>query len=155
MTSSSLAKLIRDAPCGATGAHRSCGGDWVLGKPGDIDVRIGGRIRYLRKSAGLSQIRLAEKIGVSFQQLQKYESGNNRVSAGQLFQIAACLETSIELFFPFTEQQAAPSSKLDPETIALNFLSSGDNWKLFCAFRRIADLEKRKSVLAMAEQMAG
>ena len=68
-------------------------------KSGPLDAMLGARLRTLRVSRGISQAVLAEKIGVSFQQVQKYERGANRVGANRLVQIAAVLDVSVTEFF--------------------------------------------------------
>ena len=68
-------------------------------KSGPLDAMLGTRLRTLRVSRGISQAALAEKIGVSFQQVQKYERGANRVGANRVVQIAAVLDVSVTEFF--------------------------------------------------------
>jgi transcriptional regulator with XRE-family HTH domain len=70
-----------------------------VGKPTQVDINVGLRVRMRRTELGLSQERLAAAIGVSFQQLQKYERGKNRISASRLHMIARKLERPIEWFF--------------------------------------------------------
>ena len=72
--------------------------------PHTIDVFAGRKTRELRKMRGLSQPQLADKIGVKFQQLQKYETGANRISASRLFEIANALDAPVTAFFPATDQ---------------------------------------------------
>ena len=68
-------------------------------RPDQTDVAVGERIRTFRKNADLSQTELAEQIGVTFQQVQKYENGKNRVGAGRLMHIARALDVPITAFF--------------------------------------------------------
>jgi transcriptional regulator with XRE-family HTH domain len=68
--------------------------------PDQIDIYVGGRIRSLRNSKGLSQTALATNLGVTFQQVQKYEKGVNRVGAGRLSRIAALLDATVSEFYP-------------------------------------------------------
>jgi transcriptional regulator with XRE-family HTH domain len=70
------------------------------GVPDPVDVHVGGRIRVRRLYRGMRQEELARELGLTFQQVQKYESGANRVSASRLWEIAAILETPIAYFFP-------------------------------------------------------
>lgn len=69
-------------------------------KPNEIDVYVGGRIRARRKDLGVSQEKLGDELGLTFQQIQKYERASNRVSASKLFAIAQTLDTSVLSFFP-------------------------------------------------------
>jgi transcriptional regulator with XRE-family HTH domain len=64
-----------------------------------IDALVGDRLRARRMMLGISQLDLAEALGISFQQVQKYENGKNRISASRLFEIAAALDISISYFF--------------------------------------------------------
>ena len=74
----------------------------MLTKPelNEIDKHAGNRLRIARKDAGLSQTQLATECGITFQQMQKYESGGNRISVSRLYQIAGILEKPIWYFFP-------------------------------------------------------
>ena len=67
--------------------------------PNPIDQHVGSRIRVRRKVLGVSQEKLADQLGLTFQQVQKYERGANRVSASKLYEIARSLKTSIPYFF--------------------------------------------------------
>ena len=71
----------------------------ALGGPDPVDVHVGLRVRELRKSCRLSQPALAQAIGVSFQQVQKYEMGANRISASMLYAIARTLKVALAVFF--------------------------------------------------------
>lgn len=68
-------------------------------QPNPIDVFIGGRIRYFRKLRHVSQVELAGSVGTTFQQVQKYENGNNRVSGSRLWMISQVLQVPVSLFF--------------------------------------------------------
>lgn len=68
-------------------------------EPHLVDVHVGGRVRMRRKALGLSQTQLADSVGITFQQLQKYERGTNRVSASKLYGMAVTLQTSVAWFF--------------------------------------------------------
>lgn len=79
--------------------------------PNPIDQYVGGRIRARRKVLGVSQEKLADQLGLTFQQVQKYERGANRVSASKLYEIARALNASITYFF---EELGDPSSGSRP-----------------------------------------
>jgi len=70
------------------------------GSPDPVDKFVGAQIRARRKKLGLSQEKLAEALGVTFQQVQKYESGMNRVACGRIAHISQVLDQPVELFFP-------------------------------------------------------
>lgn len=78
-----------------------------LGERDDIDAYVGSRISLRRSAMGLSQTALARQLGISFQQVQKYETGTNRISASRLHRVAMILGTSVETFFPAAEREAA------------------------------------------------
>ncbi|MZR13398.1 helix-turn-helix domain-containing protein [Maritimibacter sp. DP07] len=81
--------------------------------PDPIDVFIGKRIRKERLNAGLTQVALAERIGVKFQQLQKYESAQNRVSGSRLWRIAQALEVPVSALFPAEQPNEHGPSEID------------------------------------------
>ncbi len=74
----------------------------------DVDCHLGERLRSLRQEVGLSQTDVAAALGISFQQLQKYETGANRVAAGRLWDIANVLEVDLEYFFEGFESSRRP-----------------------------------------------
>ena len=86
--------------------------------PNPVDVHVGLRVRGRRKQLGLSQERLAEGLGLTFQQIQKYERGANRISASKLFEIAKLLEVSVAYFFEGVD--GAPPPGIDRHAQAYN-----------------------------------
>ena len=90
------------------------------GVPDPIDVYVGGQVRIRRLLLGMNQEELAQSLGLTFQQVQKYESGANRVSASRLWEIAAILKMPIGYFFPGYRGQHPPNEQLQrPESIEL------------------------------------
>jgi transcriptional regulator with XRE-family HTH domain len=90
------------------------------GVPDPIDVYVGTQIRTRRLLLGLNQEELAQRLGLTFQQVQKYESGANRVSASRLWEIAAILKMPIAYFFPADQGPDQPNEQLQrPESIEL------------------------------------
>ena len=81
-------------------------------QPNPIDVFIGGRIRYFRKLRHVSQVELAGSVGTTFQQVQKYENGNNRVSGSRLWMISQVLQVPVSLFFEGINQRRGRLSLL-------------------------------------------
>ena len=73
------------------------------GKPHDVDIHVGGRVRLRRSALGLSQDQLGAAIGLSFQQVQKYERGANRIGASRLYEMSKILQTPISYFFEKSE----------------------------------------------------
>src|SRR6476659_2664637 len=79
-------------------------------RPNPIDVHVGSRVRFRRMLLGMSQERLGEKLGLTFQQIQKYEKGINRIGASRLFDLAQVLGVSVQFFYE--EAPAADASQL-------------------------------------------
>ena len=109
----------------------------------DADRTIGGLVASLRKAQGLSQTALGHALGVSFQQVQKYEKGRNRIGAGRLQAIADVLHVPVETFF------VNPSSAGDAE--ARTFFEDPQVMELVMAFTGIADATTRASVLSIVK----
>lgn len=126
-----------------------------------IDASVGGRVRLRRMVLGMSQERLAEKLGLTFQQVQKYEKGINRIGASRLFELAQLLGVSVEFFYadvmPGTEQ----TELLNPgfaenanENYIVNFLNSREGLELNRAFMKISDPKVRRSIIDLAKSLA-
>lgn len=79
--------------------------------PNPVDVHVGRRVRLRRKELGVSQAWLANRLGLTFQQVQKYERGSNRISASKLYQIASVLEVPITYFFEGLDDPATPKGR--------------------------------------------
>ena len=120
--------------------------------PDSVDKQIGMRVRMRRLTLDMSQQKLAADLGVSFQQLQKYEKGVNRVGAGRLQQIADILQVPITFFFEDFSTVRRSKSAL-PSSIA-DFLGSGDGLALAQAFVGIRDARQRRCLVILAEAMA-
>jgi transcriptional regulator with XRE-family HTH domain len=122
-------------------------------KPDRIDVAVGERIRAFRKSANLSQTELANQIGVTFQQVQKYEKGTNRVGTGRLTQIARALDLPIMAFF---DGLAQPVDKRRVKTTRLAELSAVPAApKLLAAFAKISDHVLEADVVSLVRALNG
>jgi len=121
-----------------------------------IDGQVGNRLRLRRMMIGMSQERLGELLGLTFQQVQKYEKGVNRIGAGRLFEIARILGVPIQYFYEsVTEQLAATPgfAERDSQPV-LEFVSSGDGLQLSLAYMRIKDPKVRKRVLDLVKSLA-
>jgi transcriptional regulator with XRE-family HTH domain len=117
-----------------------------------VDALVGARVRELRKASGCSQQTLAAKIGTTFQQVQKYEKGANRISASRLQSIATALGTTPAFFF----QDASKASEDDvslPQEIT-EFLKSPECMDLTRAFLKIADPKIRERALQLVTTIA-
>lgn len=123
-------------------------------KSDPIDVFVGARIALRRAAMGLSQTALAQRLGVSFQQLQKYESGANRISASRLHRLATVLATAPAAFFPpgETDETGDPA---DTWMTGLVFLTGTPEGRTVAtSFPLIADREVRRSVARIVEALA-
>jgi transcriptional regulator with XRE-family HTH domain len=123
--------------------------------PTYIDQYVGRRVRLRRGELDLSQEALAEKLGITFQQLQKYENGRNRVSAGRLYELARTLETTIMYFYSGVETLGSAYARGVSEDGA-EFKGQADTEAidLVIAFREIRDASQRKSILATVKKSA-
>lgn len=121
-----------------------------------IDGQVGNRLRLRRMMIGMSQEKLGELLGLTFQQVQKYEKGVNRIGAGRLFEIARILGVPIQYFYEsVTEQLAnAPGFGERDSQPVLEFVSSGDGLQLSLAYMRIKDSKVRKRVLDLVKSLA-
>ena len=85
-----------------------------------VDVHVGKRVRHRRWMVGMTQQQLAEKVGIKFQQIQKYETGMNRVSASRLWDIAEALGVPVSFFFEGLEEKAQPAAGDAPADIMVD-----------------------------------
>ncbi|ALL11903.1 helix-turn-helix domain-containing protein [Caulobacter henricii] len=124
--------------------------------PNPIDLHVGARIRMRRKILGVSQERLAEDLGLTFQQVQKYERGANRVSASKLYEIARSLQSSVAYFF---EGLADPTdatgvSETGSEQFVHDFLMTPEGLELAGLFPKISRPKVRRRILDLVRSMA-
>ncbi len=114
----------------------------------DVDRLVGIRITALRKARGMSQTALGNAVGVTFQQVQKYEKGQNRVGAGRLREIARLLEVPVSAFFEESESRA------NTQEDVFGFLSGNGAIDLLRAYAQIDDEQMRRDVLALVRSAA-
>jgi transcriptional regulator with XRE-family HTH domain len=121
-----------------------------------VDTHVGSRVRLRRMLIGMSQERLGELLGLTFQQVQKYEKGVNRIGAGRLFDIARILGVPIDYFYESTAKQLSnPRGVSENEASpVMEFISSGEGLQLSLAFMRIKDAKVRKRVLDLMRSLA-
>ena len=120
--------------------------------PQAVDRIVGRNIRLRRLAKGISQTELGEKIGVTFQQVQKYEKGVNRVSSGRLSSIAKTLDASVTALFDHGPDHAR--STRDEESSPLELLSEPQALRVVRAFSKIGDPAVRRSVVSLVENLA-
>ncbi|MDR6666171.1 helix-turn-helix domain-containing protein [Rhizobium sp. 1399] len=125
--------------------------------PNAIDAYVGMRMRRRRQLLGMSQERLAEQIGVTFQQVQKYEKGINRIGASRLQKIAEVLRTSPAFFFEQDDSEAPSLAGLNlsaPADPVTEFLRSKEGLVLNRAFVKIEDRRIRETIISLVKAMA-
>lgn len=133
--------------------------------PNPIDRHVGSRVRMRRVLLGMSQEKLGEALGLTFQQIQKYEKGTNRIGASRLQQISRTLNVPPSFFFDGAPQQddhglgngvtqfavAEPSNS----TFVIDFIASAEGLHLNKAFARIQDPKVRKRIIDLVASLAG
>ncbi len=122
--------------------------------PNPIDLHVGARIRMRRKILGVSQERLAEDLGLTFQQIQKYERGANRVSASKLYEIAKSLQSSVAYFFEGLADTTGDGMAEAGEPFVHDFLMTSEGLELAALFPRITRPKVRRRILELVRSMA-
>jgi len=123
--------------------------------PNPIDTHVGNRVRMRRMVVGLSQEKVAKALGLTFQQVQKYEKGTNRISASRLHRLASILQVTVPFFFEGAPQQSAKSQgKTEPDFVT-EFLATHDGLTLTKAFMQIEDAKLRRRIVNLVEHLAG
>jgi transcriptional regulator with XRE-family HTH domain len=127
-------------------------------KPNPIDAHVGGRIRMRRNMLGMSQEKLGESLGITFQQIQKYEKGTNRVGASRLQAIASIMEVPPAFFFenaPTDEHTPIGGLSEDSSmTSVMEFCSSSEGIQLNRAFVKIGDPKIRRRILELVKSLS-
>ncbi|TLP47195.1 MULTISPECIES: helix-turn-helix domain-containing protein [Cohaesibacter] len=126
--------------------------------PNPIDIYVGSRVRLRRMMLSMSQEKLGEHLGITFQQIQKYEKGTNRIGASRLQHIATVLEVPVSFFFedaPGSPQEAAGLAESKSENYVINFLSSSEGLQLNRAFVQIKEPKVRRKIVELVREIAG
>jgi transcriptional regulator with XRE-family HTH domain len=124
-------------------------------RPNPTDVYVGSRIRMRRKMLGLSQEKLGEKLGITFQQIQKYEKGTNRVGASRLQAMSDALEVPVSFFFPEPTSSSGPSGMQEESaTFMMDFMSTSEGLDLTRAFIRIRNPKVRRKIVELVRALA-
>ncbi len=120
-----------------------------------VDVYVGARLRMRRTMVGMSQSKLGELLGVTFQQIQKYEKGSNRISASRLQQTARALEVSPSYFFEGAPAQTNGGfAEESPQSYVVDFLASTEGLQLNRAFLRVRDPKVRRRIVDLVISLA-
>ena len=127
--------------------------------PNPIDKHVGSRVRMRRMMLSMSQEKLGDALGLTFQQVQKYEKGTNRIGASRLQQISSILQVPISFFFegaPDVPGSRPVAGKAAPSpSYVSDFLATSDGLALTKAFMRIDDAKLRRRIVDLVEQIAG
>ncbi len=125
--------------------------------PNPIDKHVGSRVRMRRMMLSMSQEKLGDALGLTFQQVQKYEKGTNRIGASRLQQIAHILQVPVSFFFEGAPQSAGHGgmSEAPSPAYVADFLATSDGLSLTKAFMRIKSNKLRRRIVDLVEQIAG
>ncbi len=125
-----------------------------------IDAHVGARLRQCRRLLGISQTTLGDALGLSFQQVQKYENGTNRITAGRLFALSQMLDVPVEYFFDDMPAEVAASSPAQgggkakkPPSYEADPMAKLETLKLVRAYYKITDPEIRKQLFEMTKTL--
>lgn len=130
------------------------------GRPNPIDVHVGSRVRLRRTLLGLSQEKLGEAIGLTFQQVQKYERGANRIGASRLYDLARVLDVPVAFFFeemPAETQKSSPAQtrglREDSEPYEPDPMAKRETLELVRAYYRINEPQVRKRLFELTKAL--
>lgn len=127
-------------------------------KPNPTDIHVGSRIRLRRNMLGMSQEKLGENLGITFQQIQKYEKGTNRVGASRLQAIASIFGVPVGFFFEGLPGQEGAGGRGFAEdasmTLAVEFCTSAEGLQLNRAFVRISDQKVRRRIIDLVKSLS-
>jgi transcriptional regulator with XRE-family HTH domain len=126
--------------------------------PHPTDTHVGSRVRMRRLMLGMSQEKLAGQLGLTFQQVQKYEKGTNRISASRLQHVCQILDVPVSFFFeqapgPGSHRHGSGFAEASPSYVN-DFLSSSEGLALLKAFMRIDESALRRSIVRLVEGIA-
>ena len=130
------------------------------GKPNPVDIHVGARVRLRRTLLGMSQEKLGEAIGLTFQQVQKYERGANRVGASRLYDLSRVLEVPVSFFFDDMPDEISSKSVHErrelsesPDPFDNDPMNRRETLELVRAYYRITDPTQRKRVFELVKSM--
>jgi len=135
-------------------------GRTATGKPNPVDIHVGARVRLRRTLLGMSQEKLGEAIGLTFQQVQKYERGANRVGASRLYDLSRVLEVPVSFFFDDMPDEISSKSVHErremsesPDPFDNDPMNRRETLELVRAYYRITDPTQRKRVFELVKSM--
>jgi transcriptional regulator with XRE-family HTH domain len=132
-----------------------------VSKPNPVDIHVGGRVRLRRTLLGMSQEKLGEAIGLTFQQVQKYERGANRIGSSRLFDLSRVLDVPVGFFFDDMPSAVATRSPAqirglaeEPSTYEPDPMAKRETLELVRAYYKITDPQVRKRLFEMTKALA-
>lgn len=128
-------------------------------QPDPVDIHVGGRLRMRRMLVGMSQEKLGESLGLTFQQVQKYEKGTNRIGASRLYKISQILSVPVNFFFesiPVSENSESQFgfSENSSDNFAYDFMNSAEGFQLGQAFSMIKDVRIRRRIIDLVRSLS-
>lgn len=125
-------------------------------QPNPVDIHVGGRLRMRRMLVGMSQEKLGESLGLTFQQVQKYEKGTNRIGASRLYKISQILSVPVNFFFENipNEEETIGFSENNSENFAYDFMNSAEGFQLGQAFSSIKDVRIRRRIIDLVRSLS-
>jgi len=129
-------------------------------QPNPIDAHVGTRVRMRRMLLGMSQEKLGEHLGLTFQQVQKYEKGVNRIGASRLYDMAKVLGVAVQFFYEEAPGKTSSATSVPgfaetpDESYVVEFLSSRDGLELNKAFVKITDPRLRRTIIDLVRSLA-
>jgi transcriptional regulator with XRE-family HTH domain len=130
-------------------------------RPNPIDAHVGSRVKLRRMLLGMSQEKLGERLGLTFQQIQKYEKGVNRIGASRLFDMANVLGVGVQFFYDDAPGLLVADTATNPgfaekstESYLVEFLNSREGVELNRAFMRITDVKIRRSIIELVRSLS-
>ena len=126
--------------------------------PNPVDRHVGSRVRMRRIMLGMSQEKLGEGLGLTFQQIQKYEKGTNRIGASRIQQISDILQVPVAFLFEGSPGSSADTKNFDDApspTYVADFLATAEGLALIRAFTLIPDIKLRRAIVGMVELIGG
>ncbi len=122
--------------------------------PNPVDIQVGARVRMRRMLVGLSQEKLGERVGLTFQQIQKYEKGTNRISASRMQQISEALSVPVSYFFEGSRSTSEEGFAEKSAPFIADFLGTSEGLQLNKAFLRVKDPKVRRKIVDLVRSLA-
>lgn len=127
--------------------------DVIRKKPDPVDIHVGERVRMRRKMMSMSQTELGKQLGVTFQQVQKYERGTNRIGSSRLFRTCSALDVTVGWLFEGAETKL-PGYDPDFDEVDDNTYDKPESKELLGAYYNITDPRIRKKIIAIAKLLS-